>query len=116
MLDQITLISARANLQPAVAAYIRDADDRSSSGYGIMVLTVDGDRITEITGMPTRCSSRTLASRRVGRDDVAYDETLAARMREVTSDIDGEVTERKMFGGLAVMLNATCSPALSAAS
>src|SRR5579862_7459877 len=36
---------------------------------------------------------------------MAYDETLAARIREVTGDIDGEVTERKMFGGLAFMLN-----------
>ena len=49
-LDQITLIPARANLQPAVAAYVRDAEGRSSSGYGIMVLTVDGGHITEITG------------------------------------------------------------------
>jgi len=36
---------------------------------------------------------------------VAYDETLAARIREVIGDMDGEVTERKMFGGLAFMLN-----------
>jgi hypothetical protein len=36
---------------------------------------------------------------------VAYDETLAARIREITDDIDGVVTERKMFGGLAFMLN-----------
>jgi RNA polymerase sigma-70 factor, ECF subfamily len=49
-LDQITLIPARANLQPAVAAYVRDAGGRSSSGYEIMVVTVDGDHITEITG------------------------------------------------------------------
>jgi TfoX/Sxy family transcriptional regulator of competence genes len=77
----------------------------AAGGYGIMVLTVDGDRITGITGLPARCSSRTLASRRVWRDDVAYDETLASRIREVIGDIDGEVTERKMFGGLAFMLN-----------
>jgi TfoX N-terminal domain len=36
---------------------------------------------------------------------VAYDETLAARIREIIGGIDGEVTERKMFGGLAFMLN-----------
>jgi TfoX/Sxy family transcriptional regulator of competence genes len=36
---------------------------------------------------------------------MAYDETLAARIREITGGIDGEVTERKMFGGLAFMLN-----------
>ena len=49
-LDQTTLISTRANLQPAVAAYVRDADSSGSSAYGIMVLTVDGDHIIEITG------------------------------------------------------------------
>ena len=36
---------------------------------------------------------------------MAYDETLAARIRDVIDDISGEVTERKMFGGLAFMLN-----------
>jgi TfoX N-terminal domain len=36
---------------------------------------------------------------------MAYDEALAARIRGVIGDIDGEVTERKMFGGLAFMLN-----------
>ena len=36
---------------------------------------------------------------------MAYDETLAGRVREILAGIDGEVTERKMFGGLAFMLN-----------
>jgi len=36
---------------------------------------------------------------------VTYDETLAGRLREIIAGIDGEVTERKMFGGLAFMLN-----------
>jgi hypothetical protein len=36
---------------------------------------------------------------------MAYDETLAARIREITGGIGGEVIERKMFGGLAFMLN-----------
>lgn len=49
-LDQITLVPTRANLQPAVAAYVRDEDGGGSSAYGIMVLTVDGDHIIEITG------------------------------------------------------------------
>ena len=49
-LDQITLIPTRANLQPVVAAYGRDEDGNGSTAYGIMVLTIDGDRITEITG------------------------------------------------------------------
>ncbi len=49
-LDQITLLPTRANLQPAVAAYVRDPDGNGSTAYGIMVLTTDGDRIIEITG------------------------------------------------------------------
>jgi hypothetical protein len=36
---------------------------------------------------------------------LAYDETLAGRLREIAAGIDGEITERKMFGGLAFMLN-----------
>jgi RNA polymerase sigma-70 factor (ECF subfamily) len=48
-LDQITLIPAAANLRPAVAAYVRDADG-GSTAYGIMALAIDGDRISEITG------------------------------------------------------------------
>jgi RNA polymerase sigma-70 factor, ECF subfamily len=49
-LNQITLIPARANLQPAMAAYVRDDSSESSSAYGIMVVTVGGGHITEITG------------------------------------------------------------------
>jgi RNA polymerase sigma-70 factor (ECF subfamily) len=49
-LDHISLIPARANLQPAVAAYVRDGNGLGGSAYGIMVLTVDGDHIIEITG------------------------------------------------------------------
>ena len=49
-LGQITLIPARANLQPTTAAYVRDPDGNGSTAYGIMVLTADGDHITEITG------------------------------------------------------------------
>jgi len=36
---------------------------------------------------------------------VAYDQTLAKRVREIAAGVDGEITERKMFGGLAFMLN-----------
>lgn len=35
---------------------------------------------------------------------MAYDETLADRVRCVVPDV-GEITERKMFGGLAFMLD-----------
>jgi RNA polymerase sigma-70 factor (ECF subfamily) len=49
-LDQITLIPARANMQPAVAAYVRDPGSCRATAYGIMVLTIDGSSVGEITG------------------------------------------------------------------
>ena len=36
---------------------------------------------------------------------MAYDEMLADRIRAAVTALDGDVTERKMFGGLAFMLN-----------
>jgi len=36
---------------------------------------------------------------------MAYDEMLADRVRAAITALDGNVTERKMFGGLAFMLN-----------
>jgi hypothetical protein len=36
---------------------------------------------------------------------MAYDEALAGRVRAIAAGIDAEVTERKMFGGLAFMLD-----------
>jgi RNA polymerase sigma-70 factor (ECF subfamily) len=49
-LNRITLVPVRANRQPAVAAYVHDADGPAMSAYGIMVLAVDGDHIIDITG------------------------------------------------------------------
>jgi RNA polymerase sigma-70 factor (ECF subfamily) len=49
-LDQIRLVPIRANDQPAVAAYMLDAEEAIHRAYGIMVLTLDGDRVVEITG------------------------------------------------------------------
>src|SRR5215469_11668199 len=49
-LDQITLVPTRANMQPAVAAYLREPGSRRATAYGIMVLTIDGSIIGEITG------------------------------------------------------------------
>ena len=49
-LDQIRLLPTRANRQPALAAYVRDPDDGIHRAYGLMVLTLDGDTIAEITG------------------------------------------------------------------
>ena len=36
---------------------------------------------------------------------MAYDEDLAVRTRDVLSEISGDVVEKKMFGGLAFMVN-----------
>jgi RNA polymerase sigma-70 factor (TIGR02960 family) len=47
-LAAIRLVPVRANQQPAVAAYMRDGG--TVQAYGIMVLTIHGDTIGEITG------------------------------------------------------------------
>ena len=49
-LDEIRLLPTRANLQPALAGYVLDRETGISRGYGLMVLTVDGGEIAEITG------------------------------------------------------------------
>jgi RNA polymerase sigma-70 factor (ECF subfamily) len=49
-LDKIPLLPARANRQPAVAAYFPDPEGGIYRPYGVMVLTLDGDSIAEITG------------------------------------------------------------------
>ena len=49
-LDEIRLLPTRANRQPALAGYVLDRETAVSRGYGIMVLTLDGDQIAEITG------------------------------------------------------------------
>ena len=49
-LDQIRLVPTRANGQPAVAAYLLDLEAGVHRGYGLMVLTVDGEEVAEITG------------------------------------------------------------------
>ncbi|WP_328422194.1 RNA polymerase subunit sigma-70 [Streptomyces sp. NBC_00443] len=49
-LTRIRLVPTRANHQPALAAYVRDYSGTRATAYGIMVLTVDTDAITEITG------------------------------------------------------------------
>jgi len=37
-------------MQSVVAAYVRDPGGRRATAYGIMVLTIDGSVIGEITG------------------------------------------------------------------
>lgn len=49
-LDRIRLVPTRANRQPAVAAYVQDPEDGHYEAYGLMVLTLDGEAIAEITG------------------------------------------------------------------
>ena len=50
-LDEIRLLETAANRQPALAAYAR-GEDGVHRPYGLMVLQVDGDRITGILGFP----------------------------------------------------------------
>ncbi len=49
-LDEIRLLPTRANRQPAVAAYLLDREAGVHRGYGLMVFSLDGDAIAEITG------------------------------------------------------------------
>jgi RNA polymerase sigma-70 factor, ECF subfamily len=49
-LDQIRLVPMRANDQPSVAAYMFTPEEEVYRAYGIMVLTLERDRIAEITG------------------------------------------------------------------
>jgi RNA polymerase sigma-70 factor, ECF subfamily len=49
-LDQIRVVATRANRQPAAAGYMLDPETGRYHGYGIMVLTVEGEEIAEITG------------------------------------------------------------------
>jgi RNA polymerase sigma-70 factor (ECF subfamily) len=51
-LDQFVLIPTRANGQPAFGCYLRDAHTPIAHAYGLMVLTLHGDRIGAITGFP----------------------------------------------------------------
>jgi TfoX/Sxy family transcriptional regulator of competence genes len=48
-----------------------------------------------------------------GVDAVAYDERLADELRERLAAVDGEVTEKKMFGGLAFMVDGNLTVAAS---
>ena len=49
-IEQIRLVPTRANGQPAFGCYLRDPAAPVAHAYGLMVLTVDGARITAITG------------------------------------------------------------------
>ena len=49
-LDEIRLLPTRANRKPALAAYLLDRESGNHQAYGLMVLSLDGDAIAEITG------------------------------------------------------------------
>jgi RNA polymerase sigma-70 factor, ECF subfamily len=49
-LDLIRLLSAQANGQPALAAYVQESATEPFRAYGLMVFAVDADRIVGITG------------------------------------------------------------------
>jgi RNA polymerase sigma-70 factor (ECF subfamily) len=49
-LERFHLVPTRANGQPAFGCYLRDAHAPIAHAYGLMVLTLNGDRITAITG------------------------------------------------------------------
>jgi RNA polymerase sigma-70 factor (TIGR02960 family) len=51
-LDQFKLVATRANGQPAFGCYLRDPHTPIAHAYGLMVLTLSGDRLTAITGFP----------------------------------------------------------------
>jgi RNA polymerase sigma-70 factor (TIGR02960 family) len=51
-LDRFRLVPTRANGQPAFGCYLRDATAPVAHAYGLMVLTLHGDRIAAITGFP----------------------------------------------------------------
>ena len=51
-LARIRLVPARANGQPALAAYAQEVEGGTYGAYGVMVFAIDGERITGITGFP----------------------------------------------------------------
>jgi RNA polymerase sigma-70 factor (ECF subfamily) len=53
-LDRIRLLPARANGQPALAAYADERANGCFDAYGVMVLAFDGSLIAGITGFPRR--------------------------------------------------------------
>jgi RNA polymerase sigma-70 factor (ECF subfamily) len=51
-LDRFRLVRTRANGQPAFGCYLRDEHAPIAHAYGLMVLTISGNRVTAITGFP----------------------------------------------------------------
>ncbi|MFN8108562.1 MAG: RNA polymerase subunit sigma-70 [Thermoleophilia bacterium] len=53
-LDRILFRPTRVNRQPALAAYADEATPGRHDAYGLMVFSIQGDRIRAITGFPRR--------------------------------------------------------------
>jgi RNA polymerase sigma-70 factor (TIGR02960 family) len=51
-LDRFRLVATRANGQPAFACYLRDRQAPIARAYGMMVLTLEGRRVSAVTGFP----------------------------------------------------------------
>lgn len=49
-LERVRLVPTRANGQPAFGCYLRDAQTQIARAYGLMVLTLEDDRVAAITG------------------------------------------------------------------
>ena len=64
-LDRIRLLPTRANGQPALAAYVQEADGAPSAPTGSWCSPIDGDRIAASPASPaTRSCSRSSSSTR----------------------------------------------------
>jgi RNA polymerase sigma-70 factor (ECF subfamily) len=50
--ERIRFLPARANGQPALAAYLQEQDDGPFDAYGAMVFSIAGDRIAGVVGFP----------------------------------------------------------------
>jgi RNA polymerase sigma-70 factor (TIGR02960 family) len=104
-LQRFRLISTRANGQPAFGCYLRDPHTPIAHAYGLMVLTLSGDQVAEITGFADTGVFGLFGSAEnpAALAAMAYDERLADRVRERLREWT-DVTERRMFGGLTFML------------
>lgn len=51
-LERFRLIPTRANGQPAFGCYLRDPHTAIAHAYGLMVLTLRGNRVAGMTGFP----------------------------------------------------------------
>jgi RNA polymerase sigma-70 factor (TIGR02960 family) len=51
-LERFRLVPTRANTQPAFGCYLRDPQSPIARAYGLMVLTLEGNRVSAITGFP----------------------------------------------------------------